>query len=43
MPDTFTLVFRDPDRNILGTAGIQIGTKVVISTTSTREDAPKRS
>ena len=41
MPDTFTLVFRDPDRNILSTAGIQIGTKVKISTTSTREDAPK--
>ena len=41
MPDTFTLVFRDPDRNILSTAGIQVGTKVVISTTSTREDAPK--
>ncbi len=41
MPDTFTLVFRDPDRNILSTAGIEVGTKVVISTTSTREDAPK--
>ena len=41
MPDTFTLVFRDPDRNILSTARIQVGTKVVISTTSTREDAPK--
>ena len=25
MPDTFTLVFRDPDRNILSTAGIQVG------------------
>ncbi len=40
-PDTFTLVFRDPERNILSTAGIKVGSKVVISTTSTREDAPK--
>jgi uncharacterized protein involved in type VI secretion and phage assembly len=41
MPDTFTLVFRDPDRNIVSTARIQVGSGVVISTTSTREDAPK--
>jgi phage protein D len=41
MPDTFTLVFRDPERNILSTAKIKVGSGVVISTTSTREDAPK--
>ena len=36
MPDTFTLVFRDPDRDILGKAGLEIGTKVEISTTRDR-------
>ena len=25
MPDTFTLVFRDPERDILGKAGLEIG------------------
>jgi uncharacterized protein involved in type VI secretion and phage assembly len=40
MPDTFTLVFRDPDRDILGRAGIEIGKGVVVSTTSMSEDAP---
>ncbi len=41
MPDTFTLVFRDPDRDILGRAGLEVGSKVVIKTTSTSEDSPK--
>jgi uncharacterized protein involved in type VI secretion and phage assembly len=40
MPDTFTLVFRDPDRDILARAAINVGTKVRISTTSLRADAP---
>ena len=41
MPDTFTLVFRDPGRDILGRAGLDVGTKVRISTTSLRSDAPE--
>lgn len=32
MPDTFTLVFRDPGRDVLGRAGLEIGKKVAIST-----------
>ncbi|MGZ5422757.1 MAG: VgrG-related protein [Aeromicrobium sp.] len=32
MPDTFSLVFRDPDRDILARAGLEIGKKVKIST-----------
>jgi phage protein D len=40
MPDTFTLAFRDPARDILGRAGIEIGKGVVISTTSVSGDAP---
>ena len=42
MPDTFSLVFRDPDRDVLGRAGLEVGSKVVISTTSTSEDNPKQ-
>lgn len=34
MPDTFTLVFRDPDRDILERSRIEIGTKVRIQATS---------
>ena len=41
MPDMFTLVFRDPDRDILGKAHIEVGAKVKISTTSTTEVAPQ--
>lgn len=41
MPDTFTLAFRDPGRDILGRAGIEIGKKVEISTGSLRDDAPE--
>lgn len=41
MPDMFTLAFRDPGRDILGKAGIEIGKKVEISTGSLRDDAPE--
>jgi phage protein D len=41
MPDMFALAFRDPDRNVLGQAGIEIGAKVTVSTTSTSDDSPK--
>ena len=41
MPDMFALVFRDPQRDILGRAGLEVGTKVKISTTSANEDSPK--
>jgi phage protein D/phage baseplate assembly protein gpV len=41
MPDTFELVFRDPgNRDILERAGLKIGKKVKISTTSRGGDAP---
>jgi phage protein D len=40
MPDMFTLSFRDPSRDILGRAGIEIGRGIVISTTSVSGDAP---
>lgn len=42
MPDTFTLVFRDPGRDVLERAGIEIGKRVVVSTTSLRGDAPEQ-
>jgi len=32
MPDTFTLVFRDPERDILERANLEIGKRVKIST-----------
>jgi uncharacterized protein involved in type VI secretion and phage assembly len=41
MPDMFTLVFRDPTRDILSRAGIEIGKKVSISTASLRSDSPE--
>jgi Rhs element Vgr protein len=41
MPDMFTLVFRDPTRDILGKAGLEIGKKVKISTTSLTGDDPE--
>jgi uncharacterized protein involved in type VI secretion and phage assembly len=41
MPDMFTLVFRDPDRDILGRAGLEVGKKVKISTTGLTEDSPE--
>jgi hypothetical protein len=39
MPDTFTIVLRDPEHNVLGRARLEIGKKVKISTT--KGDAPK--
>jgi len=39
LPNMFTLVFRDPARDILGRAGLEVGVKVVISTKSLRADA----
>jgi len=41
MPDMFTLVFRDPDRDILGKAGLEIGKKVKISTAALSGDTPE--
>ncbi len=41
MPDMFTLVFRDPTRDILGRAGLEIGKTVKISTTSLTGDSPE--
>lgn len=41
MPDMFALTFRDPGRDILGKAGLEIGKKVEISTGSLRDDAPE--
>ncbi|HEY6569127.1 MAG TPA: VgrG-related protein [Candidatus Limnocylindrales bacterium] len=41
MPDMFALVFRDPGKDVLGRAGLEVGTKVKISTTSANEDMPK--
>lgn len=41
MPDMFALVFRDPDRSVLGQAGVEVGSAVKISTTSPDGDSPK--
>jgi len=41
MPDTFTLVFRDPGRDVLARAGLKVGTSVIVSTTSLTTDAPE--
>jgi uncharacterized protein involved in type VI secretion and phage assembly len=41
MPDTFTLVFRDPTKDVLSRAGIEVGTGIVVSTTSLTTDAPE--
>jgi phage protein D len=40
MPDTFTLVFRDPQRDVLESASIAIGKRIKISTGSIYADAP---
>ena len=40
MPDTFSLGFRDPGRDILERAGLEIGAKVKIST-GLRDKAPE--
>jgi phage protein D/phage baseplate assembly protein gpV len=39
-PDTFSLLFADPGRDILSKAGLEVGKKVVISTSSATSDAP---
>jgi phage protein D len=41
LPDMFVLQFRDPKRDVLERAGIEIGTKVAISTMSVRGDTPE--
>jgi phage protein D len=41
MPDTFTIVFRDPSRDILGKAGLEIGKKIEIKTNSTASKSPE--
>lgn len=41
MPDMFALVFRDPARDVVGRAGIEIGASVTVSTTSTTADEPE--
>jgi phage protein D/phage baseplate assembly protein gpV len=41
LPDTFSLIFRDPERDILSRAGIEIGATVTISTAALRADAPE--
>jgi phage protein D len=41
MPDTFTLIFRDPDRDIFERSGCEIGKRVKISTASLSEDVPE--
>src|SRR5512144_483283 len=40
LPDTFTLVFRDPQRDVLESASIKIGKRIKISTGSIYADAP---
>lgn len=40
-PDMFTLVFRDPTRDILSRAGLEIGRKVTISAASVSSDTPE--
>lgn len=41
MPDMFSLVFRDRERDVLSRAGLRIGAKVAISTTSVTEETPR--
>jgi phage protein D/phage baseplate assembly protein gpV len=41
MPDTFTLIFRDPNRDILGKAGLEIGKKIEIKTNSATSTTPE--
>jgi phage protein D len=42
MPDTFTLIFRDPERDVLEQAGLEIGKRIVISTASLNSDSPDK-
>ena len=39
-PDTFALVFRDPERDVLSRAGLEIGKAVVISGASATDPSP---
>jgi len=39
-PDTFALLFADPSRDILSRAHLEVGSKVVISTSSATSDSP---
>jgi uncharacterized protein involved in type VI secretion and phage assembly len=41
MPDTFELVFRDPGHEVLKEAGLEIGAKVKVTTTSPNDESPK--
>ena len=41
LPDMFLITFRDIDRTVLGTAGIRIGSRVVISGSALGEQGPK--
>jgi phage protein D len=41
MPDTFTLEFRDPNRNVLERSGLAIGKRVKVSTGGLLTDAPR--
>ncbi len=41
MPDMFVIVFRDPARDVLGRAGLDIGRTVKISTVGVNADAPE--
>lgn len=42
MPDSFVLVFRDPDHEVLGEAKLGIGAKIRISTTAPTGDKPEQ-
>ena len=42
MPDSFILVFRDPARDVLKRAGVEIAAKVRISTTSPIDNKPEQ-
>jgi uncharacterized protein involved in type VI secretion and phage assembly len=42
LPDSFVLVFRDPDHDVLRKAGLGIGAKVRISTTAPTDDKPEQ-
>ena len=41
MPDTFCVIFRDPQRDILERAGCEVGKKLTISTAASTEDVPQ--
>lgn len=41
MPDMFALVFRDPDRDVIKQAGIEVGVGITVLATSTTGDEPE--